>query len=139
MPPLSPHVHWNILERRLLLLLLARVELDRAEHAAALGHAERAFAEAQELGSPGVLAACAIITYSMYTVDEETAAKFGEDNHLVWTVPFVVFGLFRYLLMVTRKEAGGSPTKVLLGGDLIFAVNGVLWMAVVASCLFAIG
>ena len=75
----------------------------------------------------------------MYTVDEETAVKFGEDNHLVWTVPFVVFGLFRYLLMVTRKEAGGSPTKVLLGGDLIFAVNGVLGMAVVASCLFAIG
>ena len=41
-------------------------------------------------------------------VDEETAAKFGEANHLVWTVPFVVFGLFRYLLLVQRKE-GGPP------------------------------
>lgn len=39
--------------------LLSRVELDRAEHAAALAHAERAFAEAQELGDPTVLAACA--------------------------------------------------------------------------------
>ena len=140
----APISEWLLLSTLFLALFLAfckrRAEIDllgeeAASHRKNLGQYTPEFLDQ----ATGVLAACAIITYSMYTVDEETAAKFGEDNHLVWTVPFVVFGLFRYLLMVTRKEAGGSPTKVLLGGDLIFAVNGVLWMAVVASCLFAIG
>jgi 4-hydroxybenzoate polyprenyltransferase len=140
----APISEWLLLSTLFLALFLAfckrRAEIDllgeeAASHRKNLGQYTPEFLDQ----ATGVLAACAIITYSMYTVDEETAVKFGEDNHLVWTVPFVVFGLFRYLLMVTRKEAGGSPTKVLLGGDLIFAVNGVLWMAVVASCLFAIG
>ena len=140
----APISEWLLLSTLFLALFLAfckrRAEIDllgedAASHRKNLGQYTPAFLDQ----ATGVLAACAIITYSMYTVDEETAAKFGEDNDLVWTVPFVVFGLFRYLLMVTRKEAGGSPTKVLLGGDLIFAVNGVLWMAVVAACLFAIG
>ena len=83
-----------------------------------------------------MLSGCAIITYAMYTVDEETAAKFGEENHLVWSVPFVVFGLFRYLLLVQRQEGGGSPTRVLLGGDVIFVINAALWGAMVLACLF---
>ena len=140
----APISEWLLLSTLFLALFLAfckrRAEIDllgeeASSHRKNLGQYTLPFLDQ----ATGVLAACAIITYSMYTVDEETAAKFGEDNHLVWTVPFVVFGLFRYLLMVTRKEAGGSPTRVLLGGDLIFAVNGVLWMAVVASCLFAAG
>ena len=71
-----------------------------------------------------------------HTVDEATAAKFGADNELVWTVPLVVFGLFRYLLLVQRQEGGGSPTRVLLGGDLIFVINALLWGAMVLGCLF---
>ena len=47
-----------------------------------------------------LLAACTIVSYTMYTVDEGTAAKFGEDHILVWTVPFVVFGLFHGLLFL---------------------------------------
>ncbi|MGD2019161.1 MAG: UbiA prenyltransferase family protein, partial [Planctomycetota bacterium] len=140
----APISEWLLLSTLFLALFLAfckrRAEIDllgeeASSHRKNLGQYTPAFLDQ----ATGVLAACAIITYSMYTVDEETAAKFGEDNHLVWTVPFVVFGLFRYLLMVTRKEAGGSPTRVLLGGDLIFAINGLLWMAVVAACLFSVG
>lgn len=83
-----------------------------------------------------VLAACAIINYTMYTVSEDTTLKFGEDNGLVWTVPFVVFGLFRYLLLVQTQKGGGSPTRVLLGGDVAFAINGLIWLAVVVILLF---
>lgn len=83
-----------------------------------------------------VLAACAIMTYTMYTVAEETKEKFGEDNNLVLTVPFVVFGLFRYMLLVQTRVGGGNPTKVLLGGDLPFVINAVSWLATVVILLF---
>ena len=140
----APISEWLLLSTLFLALFLAfckrRAEIDllgteAANHRKNLGQYTPEFLDQ----ATGVLAACAIITYAMYTVDEDTTSKFGDDNHLVWTVPFVVFGLFRYLLMVTRKEAGGSPTKVLLGGDTIFLINGTLWAATVASCLFYAG
>ena len=56
-------------------------------------------------------------------------------QHLV-DGPLVVFGLFRYLLLVQRQEGGGSPTRVLLGGDVIFVINALLWGAMVLGCLF---
>ena len=83
-----------------------------------------------------LLAACTIVSYTMYTVDEGTAAKFGEDHILVWTVPFVVFGLGRYLLLVQTQRGGGSPTRVLLGGDLTFVLNALAWLAVVVVSLY---
>ncbi|MEM9383264.1 MAG: decaprenyl-phosphate phosphoribosyltransferase [Planctomycetota bacterium] len=137
----APISHWLLLATLFLALFLAfckrRAEMDllgtdAASHRKNLGQYTPEFLDQ----ATGVLAACAIITYAMYTVDEETAAKFGENNHLVWTVPFVVFGLFRYLLIVTRKEGGGSPTRMLLGGDTVFVVNALLWGAMVLSCLF---
>ena len=83
-----------------------------------------------------MLAACTIVCYTMYTVDVETSAKFGEDNHLVWSVPFVVFGLARYLHLVNTQKGGGSPTRVLLGGDLLFVANALAWVVVVAGMIF---
>lgn len=82
-----------------------------------------------------VMAACAIVTYTMYTVSDETTANFGQGNLLVWTVPFVVFGLARYLLLVSTKKGGGSPTRILLGGDMLFLFNTLGWMAMIAWIL----
>jgi 4-hydroxybenzoate polyprenyltransferase len=82
-----------------------------------------------------VLAACTIVTYTMYTVAPETAAKFGAGNHLVYTVPFVVFGLARYLLLVHTQKGGGNPTRLFLGGDLLFGLNTLGWMATVVWCV----
>ncbi|MDF1837380.1 MAG: UbiA prenyltransferase family protein, partial [Planctomycetota bacterium] len=81
------------------------------------------------------LAACAVLSYAMYTVADETQAKFGEEHGLWWTVPFVVFGLFRYMLLVKTQRGGGSPTKVLLGGDVVFVLNALMWLGVVVWCL----
>ena len=61
----------------------------------------------------GVLAACTLVCYTMYTVDAETAAKFGAQNRLFWTVPFVAFGLGRYMLLVQGNRGGGDPSRVL--------------------------
>lgn len=83
-----------------------------------------------------LLAACTVVAYTMYTVSDVTSLKFGEDHILVWTVPFVVFGLGRYMLLVNTQRGGGSPTRVLLGGDLAFLVNGLGWLTVVVVSLY---
>ncbi|RMF20211.1 MAG: hypothetical protein D6760_12125 [Deltaproteobacteria bacterium] len=62
------------------------------------------------------------------------AAKLGTDR-LYLTIPFVVFGLFRYLFLVYRRDEGGSPTDVLLGdGPLQLAIAS--WLAVVFVLLY---
>jgi hypothetical protein len=57
----------------------------------------------------GITAAGTILTYSLYTLSDETVAVHGTGN-LVYTVPFVVYGIFRYLLLVHRKGQGGDPS-----------------------------
>jgi 4-hydroxybenzoate polyprenyltransferase len=128
--------HWLLLCTMFLALFLAlckrKAEIDllgeqRGDHRAILREYNGAFLDQMTT----VLAACAIVTYTMYTVAEETVLKFGGDR-LVWTVPFVVFGLGRYLFLVHTQRGGGSPTRILLGGDLLFALNTLGWIATVA-------
>jgi len=132
--------HWLLLCTMFLALFLAlckrKAEMDllgesRGEHRAILRDYDHRFLDQFVT----VMAACTIVTYTMYTVADETSANFGRGNLLVWTVPFVVFGLARYLLLVSTKKAGGSPTRVLLGGDALFAFNTLGWIAMVAWIL----
>lgn len=60
-----------------------------------------------------VVTASTVITYTLYTVAEETVSKFGTDR-LKYTIPFVLYGIFRYLYLIHQKNEGGSPEKVLL-------------------------
>lgn len=84
----------------------------------------------------GVLAACTIVCYTMYTVDADTMAKFGEDNRMVWTVPFVVFGVGRYMVIVHSGTGGDSPTRILLGGDPWFLLNTLAWAGTLGYAIF---
>ncbi|MFO7936057.1 MAG: decaprenyl-phosphate phosphoribosyltransferase [Kiritimatiellia bacterium] len=61
----------------------------------------------------GVTAAAALVSYSIYTLSSETVARFG-TSALGFTIPFVVFGIFRYLDLVYTHSEGGHPEKVLL-------------------------
>ncbi len=82
-----------------------------------------------------VLAACTILCYAVYTANPETAAKYGEDHRLAWSVPFVVFGVARYMLLVQSGTQGDNPTKVFLAGDKLFLANNVAWLAVVGAAV----
>ena len=73
----------------------------------------------------------------MYTVAPENVEKFGEGHRMIYTVPFVVFGLARYLFLVSTQRGGGSPTRVLLGGDALFVLNALGWLAVVVGVVYA--
>ncbi|MDO9390525.1 MAG: decaprenyl-phosphate phosphoribosyltransferase [bacterium] len=80
-----------------------------------------------------VVTAAAVVCYSLYTLSSETTAKFGNSN-LKYTIPFVLYGIFRYLYLIYRKEEGQSPELALLTdpwllGDLVLYVITV-WLAI---------
>ena len=54
-----------------------------------------------------------LVAYCIYTVSSETIEKFG-TNGLRYTIPFVLYGMFRYLYLVYSKDGGGSPSRHLL-------------------------
>ncbi len=87
-----------------------------------------------------VVTAATVLSYTLYTTSPETAAKFGSQN-MVFTVPFVLYGVFRYLYLIHMKGggaagAGGSPENTLLG-DRPLLVNIGLWMLVVMAVLYS--
>ena len=81
----------------------------------------------------GIAAASAIISYSLYTVSVETVAMHG-THRLMYTVPFVIYGIFRYLFLLHRRGGGGDPAVALLRDrHLLGAVGG--WLATVIALL----
>ncbi|MFC1553191.1 decaprenyl-phosphate phosphoribosyltransferase [candidate division KSB1 bacterium] len=61
----------------------------------------------------GISASCALIGYTLYTVDSLTIEKFGTRN-LIFTIPFVIYGIFRYLYLIRKTDLVESPELVLL-------------------------
>jgi 4-hydroxybenzoate polyprenyltransferase len=60
-----------------------------------------------------VTAACTILSYGLYTVNESTMAIHGSTN-LIYTVPFVVYGIFRYLFLLHHRSQGNDTARDLL-------------------------
>lgn len=82
----------------------------------------------------GVVTASCVTAYAFYTLAPETTAKF-QTEHLVWTFPFVLYGIFRYLYLVHQKDQGGSPSEVLLTDrPLLLAV--ALWAAATVAIIY---
>jgi 4-hydroxybenzoate polyprenyltransferase len=81
-----------------------------------------------------VVTASTVMGYTLYTVDQDTVMKFGTD-HLVYTVPFVVFGIFRYLYLIHQKGEGGDPDRIVVS-DRPFLINFLLWAAVVVFAVY---
>ncbi|MBE7728285.1 decaprenyl-phosphate phosphoribosyltransferase [Komagataeibacter sp. FXV3] len=75
-----------------------------------------------------ISAACTIICYSLYTVSPETVARHHTAN-LIYTVPLVVYGIFRYLFLLHRG-AGGNDTAHDLLRDPHLLITGLLWLMV---------
>ncbi|MFC1479333.1 decaprenyl-phosphate phosphoribosyltransferase [Planctomycetota bacterium] len=73
----------------------------------------------------GVVTACTVISYMLYTVAQETVNKFHTRN-LIFTSVFVLYGIFRYLYIIYQKGKGGSPTRIMLT-DIPLIINVVLW------------
>jgi len=72
-----------------------------------------------------IMTASTILAYTLYTMSPEITEKFGTE-YLYLTVPFVLYGMLRYLYLVYRKEKGGSPAQILLE-DIPLIVDILLW------------
>jgi len=82
----------------------------------------------------GVVTASTLIAYIFYTISPETQQKFGTPL-LELTIPFPLYGIFRYLYLVHQREGGGSPADLLLTDrPLLLCV--ALWALAVALILY---
>ncbi|HEU4383750.1 MAG TPA: decaprenyl-phosphate phosphoribosyltransferase [Anaeromyxobacteraceae bacterium] len=134
-----PVSNWLYLCTLLLALFLA-LEKRRAEILLLGAEAEhhRGILSAYSVGLldqlSGIAAAAAVLAYSLYTLAPDTAQKFGSDR-LKYTIPFVLFGIYRYLWLSHRAGEGGEPERVLLR-DGPTQLNLVGWLATVAWAIY---
>ncbi|HTH02854.1 MAG TPA: decaprenyl-phosphate phosphoribosyltransferase [Vicinamibacterales bacterium] len=81
-----------------------------------------------------VVTASTLVAYAFYTVNPETVEKF-HTTRLALTLPFLLYGIFRYLYLVHQKEGGGSPAAMLLN-DRPLLVCVALWALAVALIIY---
>jgi 4-hydroxybenzoate polyprenyltransferase len=81
-----------------------------------------------------VVTGATVVAYALYAFSPEVAQKLGTE-HLGLTIPFVLFGIFRYLYLVHQRGIGENPTTVVLSdGPLVLDV--ALWGAAVLVALY---
>ena len=79
-----------------------------------------------------VVTSATLVAYMIFTLSEETTAKFGR---MVFTVPFVLYGIFRYLYLVHIKEKGGEPEELLLT-DIPLQIDILLYGLVALAVIY---
>ena len=73
-----------------------------------------------------ITAACAIISFGLYTVSSQTIQTQGTSN-LIYTLPLVIYGIFRYLFLLHRHGRGTDTAKDLIT-DKHLLLAGVFWV-----------
>jgi 4-hydroxybenzoate polyprenyltransferase len=81
-----------------------------------------------------VVTASTLIAYIFYTISPETEQKFG-TQWLGLTIPFPLYGIFRYLYLVHRREGGGSPADLLLNDRPLLACV-TFWVVAVVLIIY---
>ncbi|MEQ1870155.1 MAG: decaprenyl-phosphate phosphoribosyltransferase [Vicinamibacterales bacterium] len=81
-----------------------------------------------------VVTASTLIAYIFYTISPETEQKFG-TSWLGLTIPFPLYGIFRYLYLVHQREGGGSPADLLVQDRPLLACV-TLWVVAVALIIY---
>ncbi len=82
----------------------------------------------------GVVTASTLMAYTLYATSHDTAEKFG-TSLLGLTIPFPLYGIFRYLYLVHQREGGGSPAELLLNDRPLLACV-ALWAVAVAVIIY---
>lgn len=81
-----------------------------------------------------VVTGSTLIAYALYTLASRTTAQVG-SNALIVTIPFVIFGVFRYLYLVYEDNQGGAP-ELAVFSDKPLVMDVVLWIVVVVAVLY---
>ena len=81
-----------------------------------------------------VVTASTVTAYALYTMSPETVAKF--HTHLLpATLPFVLYGIFRYLYLIYQRRLGGNPSELLLA-DRALLINALCWICAVLLIIY---
>ena len=136
------HVSWYMLACTALLALF--LGFGKRRHELQLEHAGKQRAALEAYTKRGlditmlVTGLATAVTYFAYTLDETTQAFF-QSKHLWLTAPFTVFGIVRFLALVSGRAGRGlkaeSPTQEMLR-DVPFVLNLVLWVVVVVAIVY---
>jgi 4-hydroxybenzoate polyprenyltransferase len=130
-----PISHWLLVCTTLLALFIA---LSKRRHELTL-LTERAIDHRPILGdyTPylldqmiSVVTASTLIAYAFYTISPDTTAKFGTDL-LSLTIPFPLYGIFRYLYLVHRRDKGGNPAELVVNDRPLLACVGLWALSVI--------
>lgn len=81
-----------------------------------------------------VVTASTVTAYALYTMSPETVAKF-HTQLLPATLPFVLYGIFRYLYLLYRRRLGGNPSELFLN-DRALLVNTACWVLAVLLIIY---
>lgn len=81
-----------------------------------------------------VVTASTVTTYALYTMSPETVAKF-HTRLLPLTLPFVLYGIFRYLYLLYRRDLGGNPSDLLVT-DRGLLLDALLWMVATLAIIY---
>jgi len=81
-----------------------------------------------------VVTASTVIAYCLYTISEETVSKFG-STALIYTLPFVLYGIFRYLYLIHQRAQGGTPETLIIK-DKPLLLDLFLWIASAVLILY---
>ena len=84
----------------------------------------------------GIVTASVVVMYMLYTFSPEVTTKL-HTNNLFLTIPFVVYGIFRYLYLIHKEEKGGSPTNILIS-DIPILATVILWILTVILVLYVL-
>lgn len=82
----------------------------------------------------GVVTASTLLAYTFYTISPDVEQKFGTDR-LIYTVPFTIYGIFRYLYLIHQRSEGGNPSELLVTDRPLLACVG-LWVIAVVIILY---
>ena len=72
-----------------------------------------------------IITAVTLLSYMLYCISPQTIAKF-QTEHFIYTFPFVLYGLFRYLYLIFQRRQGDSPSRVLIS-DRPLLLSVILW------------
>ena len=81
-----------------------------------------------------MVTACTVMSYILYTVSPETVGRFGTKN-LMFSIPFALFGVFRYLYLIYLKKKMGDPIDLILK-DFPFLLNILLWISAIMIIIY---
>lgn len=109
---------------------LAMLETKAVDHRNVLGQYSVGFLDQMI----GIVTAATVMSYALYTISNETVQKFG-TSHLYYTIPFVLYGIFRYLYLIHKKDEGGNPTLTIIT-DIPLIINVVLWIIVSVAIIY---